>query len=66
MLVISNPIFFEIMGFSHLDFKILDILSEIPSISETWNFEKIAVTKKTIMSLCCFFFVLNIWTVTKR
>ena len=30
---------FEILGFSHLEFEILGISSEIPSISKTWNFD---------------------------
>ena len=30
---------FEILGFPHLEFEILRISSEIPSISKTWNFD---------------------------
>ena len=30
---------FEILGFSHLEFEILGISTETPSISKTWNFE---------------------------
>ena len=30
---------FEILGFSHPEFEILRISSEIPSISKTWNFD---------------------------
>ena len=42
---------FEILGFSHLEFEILVISSEIPSISKTWNF---AGTEKIIIFLACF------------
>ena len=30
---------FEILDFWHLEFEILGISSEIPSISKTWNFD---------------------------
>ena len=33
---------FEILGFSHFEFEILRTSSEIPCISKTWNFYKIA------------------------
>ena len=45
---------FEILGFSHLEFEILVISSEIPSISKTWNFDYKAGTEKIIISLACF------------
>ena len=30
---------FEILGFSHLEFQILDISIEIPGTSKAWNFD---------------------------
>ena len=33
----SISIINQIIGFSHLDFEILGISNEIPSISKTWN-----------------------------
>ena len=30
---------FEILGFSHLEFDIVSVSIEIPSISKTWNFD---------------------------
>ena len=52
---------FQILGFPHPEFEILDISSEILSISKTWNFDLIARTEEIIFFIWNTRYFENMW-----